>query len=82
MGPQSFADLGWWVLGGAIFVSVSSCALLLRLLLGKLDTICKKLDYFQRAMNRQDKVIVEIQTRCAMNHGVPTINHVPMGEVE
>jgi hypothetical protein len=76
MGPQTFADLGWWILGGAIFVSVAACALLLKLLLAKLKEICKLLSDFQKIMSKHDKAIVELQTRCAMNHRAPLANKI------
>lgn len=74
--PETLADLSWWVLSGAIFISVSTCALLLKLLLNKLDTICVNLDRFEETTSAQDKAIVEIQTRCSFHHGTPIKNHI------
>jgi hypothetical protein len=74
--PETLADATWWVLSGAIFISAATCALLLKLLLNKLDAICVKLDRFDKATSEQDKAIVEIQTRCAFHHGVPIKNTI------
>lgn len=74
MAPDTLSDLLWWVLSGAIFVCVAACAMLLNLLLKKLDTICAKMDKFQDTTTAQDKAIVEIQTRCAFHHESPIKN--------
>ena len=75
--PQTVSDLLWWAMSGAIFLCVALCATLLGLLLGKLEKISTQLEVFQLVTNRQDKAIVEIQTRCSMNHGTPIVNHFP-----
>jgi hypothetical protein len=76
MAPETVADLLWWVLSGAIFVCVAACAMLLSLLLKKLDTICDKMDSLQETTSAQDKAIVEIQTRCAFHHDTPLKNAI------
>lgn len=76
MAPDSIVDFVWWALNGVLVAFVGLSTFFIGMILKRLDKICEKLEAYDATTGILSRAIVELQTRCAMNHKYPVENSV------